>query len=88
MASQPLVIANSGLATLTVNFAPSSPQITTDVTGPISVAPGANQTINVRITPVFADAFAGTLILNSNDPQTPAYTVNLSATVLPPYLSD
>jgi hypothetical protein len=84
MASQPLVIANSGLATLTVNFAPSSPQITTDVTGPISVAPGANQTINVRITPVFADAFAGTLILNSNDPQTPAYTVNLSATVLPP----
>lgn len=87
----PLKIFNSGTSTLTLSsiqidgtnasdFQKTQPSAT-------SLAPGASTSLSVNFTPMAEGSRSARLVVASNDPVTPTFTVNLTgANVLPPVL--
>ncbi|HYV85785.1 MAG TPA: choice-of-anchor D domain-containing protein, partial [Patescibacteria group bacterium] len=79
-----IVVANSGTAPLAVG------PITTDdpqfgVTTPaLALAPGTSATLGVRCTPARTGGLAGTLRLQSDDPDTPVIELRMTATGVEP----
>ncbi|MGC1413657.1 MAG: choice-of-anchor D domain-containing protein, partial [Candidatus Acidiferrum sp.] len=77
-----LTITNSGGANLIISLISVSagPFGVSGVTTPGTIVPGGSATINVSFTPTTAGNDSGSITITSNDPNTPAATVALSAT--------
>ena len=85
-------IKNTGAAALTITSVTGasasvfavSPAITP--TGPIAATTGT-ATFTVTATPAVAGVTSGTIVIKSNDPTTPTYTINVSVTGTVPVIS-
>ena len=82
-----IIIGNVGDATLTASFTlPLPPYITVSNTGTITVAPGANEQINITFSPTTTTPFGDyneELNITSNSIMLPERTIPLTAQVLP-----
>jgi len=88
--TRPISVKNAGPQPLIISsVVSSSPEIT--ITGvPLTIAPGATETINVvlNLNGAPPGAYSGNFILASNDPATPQKTVVVNATAVAAVISD
>jgi len=82
-ASKPasLTLSNQGDAPLSVSgltLLPGSGAFSQSGAAPFNLAPGASQTVSVQFSPGQAGVAAGTLRVQSNDPDSPSYDVPLT----------
>ncbi|MBI4161384.1 MAG: hypothetical protein HY509_02945, partial [Acidobacteria bacterium] len=76
-------ITNAGACTLTGAVDPATPDPPFTVVGgggPFSLPGGALQLVDVQFSPAASDPFSGSVVITSNDPDTPTATVSLSGT--------
>jgi hypothetical protein len=76
-----VTINNRGTAVLTINSgASSNARFTLVNPTPFQIGPGSFQFATIRFAPVSSGAQSGAITLNSNDPATPAVTINVTGT--------
>ena len=80
---RPVVITNNGLADLTiVSYGPSAPfSMSND---PITITPGAEQTLLISFAPTSDGISADSIVFETNDPDSPLLTLNLSGAAVEP----
>lgn len=73
-----VTVRNSGTEDLFVSDSTLTGPFSVSPTGPLALAPGASQELQVTFGPTTAGASEGTLVLSSNDPFNPRLTVFLA----------
>ncbi len=80
-AGQPLVVQNTGNATLSITSIDVPAGFVLAGDGSFSLEPGASVNVTVQLTAQLPGDFAGAVVLAGNDPQTPEFTVPVCGTV-------